>query len=244
MSVWIPDARFEMPELLVPGRKPTTGLHVDYSNPLARNLELYMAHVGGYAMQDLAKGRSIEVNGTVFMTPAVHPLLGVCQNINQPDGPLWRQAALARGTDTAPLTVYWEFIPTEVSGASNAVWTWADIGNLNVPFLLVNADTAGNFRAYINGNYRFSWTYAANVLQRGVLSFDGTTTTGYINGASVGTYTSSLGANGGGNVVMGNGFSAGHRGFYGSLAVWMGRALGGSEVADLSMNPYQFLIPS
>lgn len=39
--MWIPDPRFEMPELLIPGKKPAGSVVIDWSNQITRSMELF-----------------------------------------------------------------------------------------------------------------------------------------------------------------------------------------------------------
>lgn len=41
MGLWLPEARFEMPELFEPGRKPVGNVRIDYSHQLAKYLQMY-----------------------------------------------------------------------------------------------------------------------------------------------------------------------------------------------------------
>lgn len=56
MSVWIPDARLEMPELLVPGGQPRGPVKIDWSHPLARKISYYLPLNG--SPFELAKGQA------------------------------------------------------------------------------------------------------------------------------------------------------------------------------------------
>ena len=63
MAVVIPDPRWEMPELLTPGRKPTGNVVIDWSNPLSRGLKRYWL-LNGFS--ELIHGtKLIDQNGDV-----------------------------------------------------------------------------------------------------------------------------------------------------------------------------------
>ena len=60
MSVTIPDPRFEAPELFDPGRKPVGNVVIDWSHPLARDLEVYIIFQNGIP-HDLVGGSVLEI---------------------------------------------------------------------------------------------------------------------------------------------------------------------------------------
>ena len=61
LDIVLPDSRIEMPELFIPGRKPTGQVVIDWSHPLARGLEL-----GAIDGTEIVKNRP-----TNFATPVV-----------------------------------------------------------------------------------------------------------------------------------------------------------------------------
>lgn len=62
MSLYLPDARFEMPELLVPGRKPTGPVVVDRQHNLARSLQVAYLFKPSSVARDSARGN----HGTLY----------------------------------------------------------------------------------------------------------------------------------------------------------------------------------
>lgn len=55
-GLFLPDSRFEMPELFIPGRKPVGNVMIDWSNPLTRGLEFYAPFVD-FTTRDLVSGQ-------------------------------------------------------------------------------------------------------------------------------------------------------------------------------------------
>ena len=43
--LWMPDSRFERPELFEPGRKPTGKVKVDFNKSIAKGLDYYIAFI-------------------------------------------------------------------------------------------------------------------------------------------------------------------------------------------------------
>lgn len=64
MSYQIPDPRFEMPELLIPGRKPTGRVAIDWSHPLARDLIACPIFLSGTAFDLVQKKYYTDGGGT------------------------------------------------------------------------------------------------------------------------------------------------------------------------------------
>jgi hypothetical protein len=260
----LPDARFDMPELWTPGRKPVGAVKIDWSHPMTQKLSAVMFSMQG-GMFELANGLS-RYSDTTLVMPTARGLsrqFAVDKNV---------QLALSAGS-------YFRF-----DEATNGFGIFAllDCQNLTYPnflasallsstsygwyFRLSESDGGGDSRvlimkAHASGykKYRASAsdlvaagskgvavavTQSDNLLQTaptfyvGNTAYTGTSVAGTGSGAIAnfpGISQPKIGSpTGGGSGMNGNMYA---------LYVWK-RKLSALDIANLNRDPYQFLIPA
>jgi hypothetical protein len=80
---FIPDPRFEMPQLFEPGRKPVGNVEIDWNHPMTRKLEAYLYAIPGGVI-DLVSGRLMtKVNSP--STGIYNPHSGIATTTNGTD---------------------------------------------------------------------------------------------------------------------------------------------------------------
>lgn len=74
------------------------------------------------------------------------------------------------------------------SSGRNGIFQWANVTDASAPFVYMEYNT-GNFRLYVDGDYRISTAVVTNVWYHFAATYDGTTWRLYKNGQLAGSYT-------------------------------------------------------
>ena len=162
----------------------------------------------------------------------------------------WRvRQQAADGAVTAPttsnatnLSVLIQYHPLSLATTANGrgVVQWAGTAfNAGGPRLLLNQTTAGDFRVYWGGAYRFTWTGGAVVgkTQTILVTISGNDLSLYANGAFINS-TSNAPTNPGSRLYFGNAFPQSFDGHFTMGAAWE-RTLSPVEALALTANPWQ-----
>ena len=243
MALIIPDPKWEAPELLYPGRKPTAPVEIDWSHPLARGLKICAIPQGKPAFIDLAGGGlsegSVPVNGGDLVIDSANKVL-----VN------------TRPFQNDAYTFLW-------AGTADAVGSWdawgglvalpADAGASSCIAIQRNSTTS-ELRLYRGINYLTLSTGIGDLATPSVLAvmYDKNVNTveahEYLNGIDQGfqnathsskTSDSQLGINVERALDVANAASQ----LFECLYLW-DRKLTKQEVKSISKNLYQFLIPA
>jgi len=272
MSVWIPDARFEMPELLVPGGRPLRPVKVDASHPFSERLvacwmndqlltrNIALTGPGGdmqWNTNTAEPGSPVYIERSGKNSPYVYmthdyaiPASGIAFNpVGSSDNVSILLIAASRTTDTngnrgifsrgtdyvvdygssimvyfSGLSLHGEVIYTSGGAASyitSPAYTQPSASDAPYPIMLVLKQGVES-ALFVNGSRVASVSTPKTSLRSDNegLQFSGKNTSG-ATGAS----------------FSNNGYAA-----VGMTAVWA-RAFSDVEAADITRNPYQFLIP-
>lgn len=162
----------------------------------------------------------------------------------------WRvRQQAADGAVTAPttsnatnLSLLIQYHPLSLATTANGrgVVQWAGTAfNAGGPRLLLNQTTAGDFRVYWGGAYRFTWTGGAVVgkTQTILVTISGNDLSLYANGAFINS-TSNAPTNPGSRLYFGNAFPQSFDGHFTMGAAWE-RTLSPVEALALTANPWQ-----
>lgn len=167
----------------------------------------------------------------------------------------WRvRQQAADGAVTAPTTsnatnisLLIQYHPLSLATTANGrgVVQWAGTAfNAGGPRLLLNQTTAGDFRVYWGGAYRFMWTGGAVVgkTQTILVTISGNDLSLYANGAFINS-TSNAPTNPGSRLYFGNAFPQSFDGHFAMGAAWE-RTLSPVEALALTANPWQLFRPA
>lgn len=254
--MFIPDPRWEEPNLLIPGKKPTGPVVIDWSHPLARGLKNAFGFAGSHAGfgEDIASRKNTNISAAFgTLTPigthkgiALHTasnsaaklainedwsgpftclFVGIISSLDNPYGALFSKNNSASGTDSQVGIGRTAGSDDWYIGNSNFVQTLtatsitADLGSLSV-FALTISDSA------VAPDVEF---YKDGVL---------------VDSATGPTEAQSTGA---GSLYLGCARDVSTT--YDADVKWLcfyrwNRVLSSSEVASISSNPYQILIPA
>jgi hypothetical protein len=249
----IPDARWEMPELLMPGKKPVGPVKIDWSHPLTR--ELRFCDIAGAG--DLVSGSAPSVDNTTKKGSS-DGLVLVCSTsqINRQydfdplktssgDG-LGNFTMVVRGNPFATTTSSHAFVQKADDNGSpfNQVGLYF---NTNASFGGTNASFA--FIAYDGGT---SAVASAGQIDSEFHTFAGhrvgTAMFIYRDGVALATASPAVRDIYDGNrrIAIGSNGSSGANAYLGDITFAMAwdRALTDIEHASLAADPYQFLIPA
>ena len=162
----------------------------------------------------------------------------------------WRvRQQAADGAVTAPttsnatnLSLLIQYHPLSLATTANGrgVVQWAvNAFNAGGPRLLLNQTTAGDFRVYWGGAYRFTWTGGAVVgkTQTILVTISGNDLSLYANGAFINS-TSNAPTNPGSRLYFGNAFPQSFDGHFTMGAAWE-RTISPVEALALTANPWQ-----
>lgn len=257
-SFVIPNPRWEEPNLLIPGRKPVGPVQIDWSHPLARDIEACWVTPWGKQLRDL-KGKYITTTGTNPATIQRGNLFYV------PSGTTGTEYDL-RPSAAGDRTLY-------IRGRSNLTTTQICLsirlgsGSFNQVSLGYNYWTTGAVNTTITGGFSafatrdpdphsYSYTAAGIVAAGEWFTLVGVFKSGealkiYVNGKKL-SVTSSLtfdvgdGWSAAQHTEIGGAADGGSTGWNGDIATAgiFTRALSDAEATSLSANPYQFLIPA
>ena len=167
----------------------------------------------------------------------------------------WRvRQQAADGAVTAPttsnatnLSLLIQYHPLSLATTANGrgVVQWAQTAlNTGGPRLLLNQTTAGDFRVYWGGAYRFTWTGGAVVgkTQTILVTISGNDLSLYANGAFINS-TSNAPTNAGTRLYFGNAFPQSFDGHFTMGAAWE-RTISPVEALALTANPWQLFRPA
>ena len=167
----------------------------------------------------------------------------------------WRvRQQAADGAVTAPttsnatnLSLLIQYHPLSLATTANGrgVVQWAGTAfNAGGPRLLLNQTTAGDFRVYWGGAYRFTWTGGAVVgkTQTILVTISGNDLSLYANGAFINS-TSNAPTNPGSRLYFGNAFPQSFDGHFTMGAAWE-RTISPVEALALTANPWQLFRPA
>lgn len=252
MAIYLPDARFEMPELLIPGRKPVGNVVVDWEHPLARGLVNFMP-LQGYGLEILhgAHDGSLISNRSNRMVPigTDYTFKGGKLSMNQSgvDTKLESENDIGATIDISAQD------HTFCVSAFNISWT-SQGSSLNCLMALSSVSKGSVIIGYDSA--LAPWILSGGTsLQATGESIEGVTVfsvkdgvgTLYLNGVPYGTTVSVGGQDptvGGKVYIAGyDGTSRDAKADFDWCSIYQ-RALSAEEIKSLYRNPYQFLIPA
>lgn len=259
MSFYIPDPRFEMPELLVPKRKPTGPMEIDWSHPLTKNL-IFNTIITEPLPRDLVTGIAPTVQNT-----GTQP---------EPTFATGLHGFELQGTRDATNndTIQYDFSsnPIGTSGVGKTIAVFAKINDIATDYLdvfeitynsgadiitwllhrLQSSNDAGLYdsqagTAIIQGPVTYGsyhvWTVrGTSGLANWDLYRDGVNITGSVTGNTLAKITVAIE-----KITLMNSYSYPNESFNGSLvACWVWDDYKSDEfIRQHALNPYQFLIP-
>lgn len=258
-SLNLPEPRWEAPELLIPGRKPTGPVVIDWSHPLARGGNVYGIRAcylfDSHIVRNLISGETFTANATPgvtqhgkgysfngssefidvtrhFSADVPHTVLVGISGVGAQRGDVF---TCGNSSDVQPLV---RLSVNDSAGTED-----------NVQFQ-IRPDTTGDFKATtgdvnITGDGRLRVIGGAH--DRYALSSSGNVYV-YVDGVeTVGDVATSTNSSTLNTCSVGSLLRTSRAIYYSGnvhfLYVW-GRKLGATEVAEISRNPYQFLIPA
>lgn len=242
--MFIPDPRWEEPSLLIPGKKPTGPVTIDWSHPLARGLVGMWSPSGG-RRNEIVTGESVELIGDAYYLPESYHLDGVSDFI-EGAGPVVTEF---------PLTMIVRFYPRDAAtyaglfGLHNSTSTgnWFQLSTYTGGGVIVYhryLTSSGGFAETTNTVNVNEWnwamaTFTSNTERRAVLNHD-------FSGAATNTDDR---ANPVGIDVVGIGCyrdsspSSPLDGMISDVFLF-NRVISDAEYLEISRNPYQILCPA
>jgi len=235
MGYYIPDPRFEAPELFIPGVKPTGPVVVGFERPLARGLvSCYIfQEMSGNTVYDLARQRNIDIAGTSHSWTREG---WASANPNSDS------SYIEMGDLQVDQTMLIKYKPNNVSYGNDGVWDQSAHADDAETWIYTSGDWAArqNFASKIQvpgavSGVGQSHAYAYNESGSGEV---------YIDGTSRGTKaTGTISSRGFVRLSSGAGNQSGAGGVF-EYAMHFARKLSATEVISLQRDPYQFLIPA
>jgi len=246
----LPDPRFEMPDLLIPGRKPTGPVEIDLTHPLAKNLRVLKifnsnTDLVSNTIQDfgIAAGLTVTDRGKAYKGSG-----------NNNDNNSYCNLPILDYSNITGMTVIafvkWPVDASNYQGIVMSVPTGQDRGNIK---LVTEASNTAGFRAGTGGSNATitgltagdyvgligTWdnisalqkTYRAEE-KGGVVEISSLANTGTFTGIAAENYIGYYSRDGGRSFVEN----------IHSVFIY-DRALSLSELRTINKNPYQFLIP-
>lgn len=239
MGFHIPDPRFEMPELLIPRRKPTGRTVVDWSHPTARGcIGFWYFGIGDGKAVDVARGNHGDYEESLVVTPQYIDLDGTHDRVRVPHADI---------LDPAHITVITRIKPDDTIGTAEFVRKGNNSGVEAYSFLTIGTDC--RFYVYTGGfQYAGGITLTTN-WQTLAGTYDGSTIISYLDGTQAGTQanTGDITGDPDSDLMFGARPGSTVDRFFGGLieyVVLFDRALSAGEVKSMYQNPYQFLIPA
>jgi hypothetical protein len=225
LSYRLPDPRLEMPELLVPGRRPMGEVEIDWQNSMTFGLSGFWLLPN---LKDLVTGRVAIVNGSPTYYPDRINFNGSSEIDTGPYSQSLNYFTIIAEFDvTGSVTTTQMIMCTSGSQAAAIQYLNTNTPRVRAANKLVSG-SSNNGRLTVAGRYNTDIN-TAQIYQNGSLA-------GSIANATT-------------NPTSGNLFIGSQNGlnyFSGDVYYCMiyNRYLGADEIVDLYRNPYQFLIPA
>ena len=248
MAYIIPDPRWEMPELLTPGRKPVGNVVIDWGHPLARGLKHYFLISAVGATFDLVTGvQLVKSNASKTVT-----------------NDIWKgEKVIYTGGGSVTLDIGVE-AQLDITGFSRITMFCRCKRTTTQPFgrlMSIHYSGSDDFRIYNRTdtgkiNYALDDGTPSNIvgndydttMKSYALSHDGTTTRAYESGEEVGSASESVNfSSADGTLTLGEAskiLSNSALSCRFSVAAVYDRDLSQREQIEVDRNPYQFLIPA
>ena len=252
MSVWIPDARLEMPELLVPMKQPRGKVAIDFLHPLARGLRA--AYIPANSLTDNLVTNSAKTSSTLSVGSMQGRKDGLAGFYTEAGAAAVYNPVVTNVTEAiGGFTILAGYSARRLTASSSNRIGGTSAESFNGwRFGMGAAGSVPNQTITLSITFGGVADYAASTAISGINtnviaiggSFNFGATSNYFLGTAFSTgFTVGTASTGHGVRFFGIGFnSEGAQGEY-YWAYYWSRALSEAECQQVAKDPYQFLIP-